>query len=550
MLRSMFSGVSGLRNHQERLDVVGNNISNVNTSGFKRGRATFKDILSQTQQPATSPRENMGGTNPQQIGLGMTMSSIDEIHTQGSLETTGRETDLAIEGDGFFVLGAGEEEMYTRAGNFDVDSQGNLVDLDSGYLVQGYQAEDGEILTDEGADDLSIPLGDTVEAQRTTGIDYDGNLNSEIGSEEEEFDYSEFTSDIDGEIAIDFDIDTDGYVSHKVIDIDDEVDLSDEAYIDSIANDIYDKDFTDLDESEENELLNNINYALQGGETDEYVGIVVDGEGLYILSETDGDVAELSNTDDELVKYDGFTPESGWVEFKDENNILTAINYETERTTIEIFDRQGQEHGLTINFAKKHQNEWEIEIEELGVEETIEFDNSGRVETGGEITLTYDDIEELGADAKFESGDEITIDLESVTQSAGSTTANAEADGFMQGNLDTFEIDSAGVITGIYDNGETRTLGQLELATFSNPEGLSKEGDNMFRETTNSGSANKGTADSGGRGSIAPGTLEMSNVDMAEEFTDMIITQRGFQANSRTISTSDEILEELVNMVL
>jgi flagellar hook protein FlgE len=184
MMRSLFSGVSGLKNHQTRMDVIGNNISNVNTYGFKASRVTFQDMLSQTIAGAAKPEENKGGVNPKQIGLGMTIASIDRIFSQGSLQTTGNQTDLAISGDGFFIVSDGDKKFYTRSGTFGLDKNGSLVNPANGLKVQGYMAEKnakGEmIVRDNGGatQDLVIPVYSKVEAKETSNIRYKCNLDS------------------------------------------------------------------------------------------------------------------------------------------------------------------------------------------------------------------------------------------------------------------------------------------------------------------------------------------------------------------------------------
>ncbi|MFW5994998.1 MAG: flagellar hook-basal body complex protein, partial [Spirochaetia bacterium] len=180
MMRSLYSGVSGLQNHQTRMDVIGNNVSNVNTNGYKRGRATFQDLISQRIQGAASPDARRGGVNPQQVGLGMNVATIDTLHEQGSLESTGQKDDLAIQGDGFFVLRDGEDQVYTRAGNFGLDSDGTLVNPANGMRVQGWQAErvDGDtVLNTSGSiEDLQIPIGGKDPAQATTNVQFASNL--------------------------------------------------------------------------------------------------------------------------------------------------------------------------------------------------------------------------------------------------------------------------------------------------------------------------------------------------------------------------------------
>ena len=184
MMRSLYSGVSGMQNHQTRMDVIGNNISNVNTTGFKRGRVNFQDLISQQMSGAAKPTDELGGVNPKEIGLGMNIASIDTIHTQGSLQTTGIQTDVAISGNGFFVMKAGEKSFYTRAGTFGLDNQGTLVNPGNGMRVQGWQAKDmgGRLVlnTSSQTEDLVIPVGSKIAARATTNVDYACNLDKRL----------------------------------------------------------------------------------------------------------------------------------------------------------------------------------------------------------------------------------------------------------------------------------------------------------------------------------------------------------------------------------
>ena len=181
MMRSLYSGVSGMQNHQTRLDVIGNNVSNVNTTGFKRGRVNFQDMISQQLTGAAKPTEEVGGVNPKEVGLGMTVASIDTIFTQGNLQSTGVSTDIAIQGNGFFVLKNGQETFYTRAGTFGVDSEGTLVNPANGLRVQGWMAQEvnGEMVinTAGSTEDLIIPIGQKDAAKATTNVDFACNLN-------------------------------------------------------------------------------------------------------------------------------------------------------------------------------------------------------------------------------------------------------------------------------------------------------------------------------------------------------------------------------------
>ncbi|MGB4045897.1 MAG: flagellar hook-basal body complex protein, partial [Halanaerobiales bacterium] len=178
MLRSMYAGVSGLKTHQTRMDVIGNNIANVNTTGFKASRVTFKEMLSQTLSGAKAPQDNRGGMNPQQVGLGVSLGSIDTNHVQGNLQSTGLGTDLAIQGNGYFIVNNGTQNFYTRAGALTLDENGNLVNASNGYIMQGWLANNGIINTNSPLTGIRIPIGDTMAPQASTEAVFAGNLNA------------------------------------------------------------------------------------------------------------------------------------------------------------------------------------------------------------------------------------------------------------------------------------------------------------------------------------------------------------------------------------
>lgn len=410
MMRSMFSGVTGLRNHQVKMDVIGNNIANVNTVGFKKSRVTFQDTLSQTMRGAASPQGNRGGTNPMQVGLGMTIASIDTIHSSSSAEYTGNMTDLSIEGDGYFIVGDGLDMFYTRAGNFGFDENGNLINTANGLKVMGWQdTEKHEVPADKSPQSIGsieIRKGMMIPASATTEISFAKNLNAET-----------------------------------------------------------------------------------------------------------------------------------------ENNGTYSLPFK-------VYDSLGCAHNLTIEFEKTNANEWGYNITSTDSNVTnianntgtITFDNDGNCNIPAGGTMTFDLAN--GADNMS-----LSIDFSGITQYAKETNVDLSyQNGYPAGTLTDITIDTAGVITGIFDNGYNRQLAQVALANFDNPAGLIKAGQNMYRYSNNSGEPQIGESGTSGRGAIAPGYLEMSNVDLSEEFTQMIITQRGFQANSRIITTSDEMLQELVNL--
>ena len=459
MMRSMFAGVSGLKNHQTRMDVVGNNIANVNTVGFKGSRVTFAEMMSQTLQGAQAPQDNRGGINPQQIGLGVDLASIDTNQTQGSLESTGIGTDLAIDGDGFFRVNDGQQDFYTRAGNFTVDSDGALVSSSNGYKVQGWMADnDGNINTNDPVEDLEIPIGDSISGRASSFARFNGNLAPDI---DERTTTVEVFNSLGGRHSIELELEN--------IEVDNDHPNVWQINLESISNtENGDGEFKFLDENDEELSLS-----------------VGDFESVAIKFDTSGN----------LESY-------GYIE--EDNGVF---NFETEDDNGTSIDR------ISLGFNPG-------------------AGSGGAPEDDGEIPENVD----------------VNLDFSIVTQNEGQTTVDASSDGYEFGFLDSFGIDNRGIITGNYTNGINQQIGQVGLANFSNPSGLVKEGETIFRESQNSGGAQFGEATVGGRGEIAPGTLEMSNVDLAEQFTNMIVTQRGFQANSRSITTSDEMLQELTNL--
>lgn len=409
MMRSMFAGVSGLRAHQTMTDVVANNIANVNTVGFKASRVQFADTLSQLIRGSSGGTgEATGGINPQQVGLGVNVASTNKIFTQGGSQLTGRATDVAITGDGFFSVGFAGENLYTRAGSFSFDDDGFLTDP-TGGVVQGWNsALDGTVNINAPVDGLQVPVNATTPPRATTMVDIAGNLDESV-----------------------------------------------------------------------------------------------------------------------------------------------AIG-ETQSTAIDVIDGLGEVHRMSMDFTKVAANQWEVEVTDpsggsLGTS-TIDFDGAdGSLITAVPPSFTFTPP----------AGSAITFDLnigspgavDGLTQYAGAASAQAvDQDGLEIGSLRSFAIASDGTLSGVFSNGQTSILGQLAITTFSNPAGLLSAGDSRYRGTNASGQALIGTPNSAGRGGIAAGTLEMSNVDLAEEFTNLIIAQRGFQANSHIITVSDEMIQELVNL--
>jgi flagellar hook protein FlgE len=460
MMRSLYAGVSGLQNHQVRMDVVGNNISNVNTYGFKKGRVNFQDLISQNLQGAARPTEELGGVNPKQVGLGMNIASIDTIHIQGSLQSTGVMSDLAILGEGFFIMRDGEKNLYTRDGTFGIDQDGVLVDPGTGMRVQGWAAEiiDNKPVINPSSTigDLVIPIGSKDPAAATTEVKLACNLNKNTPEIEEGA----------GERAV-----IEGTWTATV----------------------------DIRDAFGGIHTLRLDFTRRPGEVNRWnAAVTVDPEfgGANTLVEVGPDGNNGTN--------------NFIVEFNNLGTLQAAEDGAGDRVTQEL----------------------------LQVQVSFEVANTVPGEDGAAIRQTFNlDLGEVGAAEN------------AMTQYASpSSTKVFEQNGFGMGYMESYVIDQSGVISGIFSNGNNRPLGQIALAGFINPGGLEKQGENVYAVTNNSGIARIDPVGVAGKGKILAGNLEMSNVDLAEQFTDMIVTQRGFQANSRTIQTADQLLQELLTL--
>ena len=461
MMRSLYSGVSGLQNHQTRMDVIGNNISNVNTNGFKRGRVNFQDMISQQMSGAAKPTDELGGVNPKEVGLGMTIASIDNVFTQGNLQSTGVSTDLAIQGNGFFLLKSGEESFYTRNGAFGLDRDGTLVNPANGMRVQGWMAEEvnGQMLVSTAAtpEDLIIPVGSKDPARETTNVNFACNLNKN-------------TPEImEGASAEDIYKGTWG---------------TEQKIYDSFGN----------------EHMLSVSFQRVPGNPNQWQATV----------QIDPDNADYTQTRVGLGTTDGMG-----------------------NTFLVNFDNYGALASISDSAGNLSNTEGQIVIQTSFAVAESNPDAEGNPYRQ---TLNIN----LGTIGSFK---------DTITQSASKSTTKAfYQDGYTMGYLDNFKIDSSGIITGVYSNGTNRTIGQIALASFANDRGLEKAGDNTYVESNNSGMARIGESGVAGKGTLMAGALEMSNVDLSEQMVDMIVTQRGFQSNAKTIQTSDTLLETVLSL--
>ena len=404
MMRALFAGVSGLRNHLIRMDVIGNNIANVNTVGFKSSRVTFKEAFVQLVSGASRPGTTLGGTNPVEIGTGVAVGSIDQSFAQGSLESTGQPLDLAIQGDAFFVMNSGQGNVFTRAGNLQLDADGNLVNPGTGYVVQGLVADAlGSFSGSSSIGNIKIALTDKAPAQATGNITLTGNLDS------------------------------------------------------------------------------------------------------------------------------------------------TAAVGATHQMAITTYDGAGTPHQLTLLFTNTAPGQWDWTASSPDAavgpagNGTVSFSPNGALASfsypagGTDITLTPTGSA-VPYTIKIDPGTINGLDGLVGTFGASNAVVNGQ-DGYQAGDLVNITVDTNGVITGIFSNGKPRALAQIALATFNNPGGLARTNNGMYQNTANSGTAVVGFVGGTSRSTITPGALEGSNVDISTEFTNMIITQRGFQANAKVVTT-------------
>ena len=439
---AIYTGVSGLLAHQRRMDVVANNIANVNTVGFRGSNVEFQDIMSQTLEGGSAPNGNFAGTNPLQVGLGVDVGSISINPNEGSIQDTGVVTDLAIQGNGLFVLSDGATNFYTRDGSFGRNANGVLIDPATGLKVVGYSANaSGVVNTNAAPGDITIPIGTSSIVSATKNAVLAGNLDSNAAN---------------------------GTVVQRTMRVYDSL---------GTARDVQ------------------VTFTKRAQVTD------------------------------------GGTPYNAWLwsaEYGTGNNVT---NVPAGESGVVLFDANGAFHaeGSIDNGA----------TDTFKARSTLPSPNAISIPatllTGGSVPVTP---------VEFKTDFSKVTDL-----SASSDISLNTQDGLAPGVMNDFTIAADGTISGVYSNGLTQVVGQIALANFANIGGLARNGSNMFVETPASGVPQIGVPKTGGRGSVAGGELEGSNVDLSTEFSNMIVTERGYQANSRTITVADTLLQEAVNLV-
>ncbi len=573
MLKSLYSGVSGLQSHQIAMDVESNNIANVNTVGYKYSRANFSDLLAQTNQIATAPQGALGGKNAMQVGLGTTANSVTRIHSQGSIQNTDKNTDVAIQGDGFFVVSSdgGNTYKYTRSGDFKFDGAGNFVD-NNGFIVQGWMRDEetGKVDSTAPIGDIQIPAGLTTPANASTQIDLKANLNS--GSTVTQFaptfalDNTGATTDVDAyneDMAYLFN--ASGEAFNLVTGQGFEMSLDDGATWQAFT----------YDPVGGNGAAGDGNFQTVNGLREELssflgVDVIVTAEGKFEINNTSGAALNISVQDIAANPNNKFSSNFSTLIGSIQpgaTKTSQAVNAATHSSSIDIFDSLGSKHTVKLDFRKESGAAgttwtWSAEVPKPGDLNSNLSPNENKI-WGGSIQF-----DENGALSGFtppnldftanngsSTNQNINLNFGSIGGFDGitsfdskSATSGISQDGYPGGDLLGIRIDQSGTLIGSFSNGRSFGLAQISMAKFSNNEGLVGDGGNVYLQSANSGDPIIGTAATAGRGFMQSSALEASNVDLSKSLTNLIIIQRGYQANGKTITTSDTLLETLIGL--
>ena len=562
---ALSAGVSGLKAFQTMLDVAGNNIANVNTVGFKGSSVTFAEMLSQTIRQASGPSGNLGGVNPQQMGSGVNVASIKRDMSQGSIETTGQDLDVAIDGAGYFVLNDGLQDNFTRIGSFAVDADNTLVDPSTGYKVQrtGSYGE-AEGFQTAGDSSIHIPWDSAMPANATSEIVLNGNLRSSNGTP----------------------------TTHKLI--------ADLAFTTGSGDQVATSDTEIQDLDQLSGVLAGTGEILISGTTED--GTVFTDESItFVAGDTMDDVlAQITNlfndstatlNADGKIVVTGNTPGyslaqiTGMTYVPDAAEDLTIPTYfdysviggeDSKTFKISVYDDMGEDHILTGTFVKTTTNNvWDLVVHSIDGERTgswsdYDIQNSSALNrrvsgiefnTNGSYKGLTSTSESASFSVQFENNPSVTqtisLDLGTADEFTGltqfysqqSSAAALTQDGYEAGSLSSVTIDNSGMIVGTFTNGVKVNIAALQIGMFQNPGGLEATGSGYFLPTANSGDAIATMAGSGGSGNITGKSLEKSNVDIATEFVNLMQAQNGYQANSRTIRVANDVLRELTNLI-
>lgn len=564
MSGSLQTAVLGMRAYQEMLNVAGNNLANADTTAYKEGRITFNDMFSRTLSRGSRASEDIGGTNPVQIGRGVRVSMVGKNMSQGSFTSTEKDFDFAIDGEGFFVVYDGIGDVYTRDGTFDVDADGYLIDPPTGFRLQriGSIGEENGFQT-PGNTDIKIPYKTELPGQHTSTIEFSGNLSAS--------EYGSTTSRLEGDV--DYRLIGGGMASAS----------NQFGSVEQL------QDFTDGD-----------TIQITGHRRD---GTAVSGTFTYGPGADGIQVQDLLDTIQSTFGGPSEVEtsfEDGKITVKDarEGYSLLDVNLSSsahpeatpgdfdyarvggvasQTTSITIYDRQSRTHHVTGTFVRQAESEhtWDFVINRTsdaeGVSDRriagITFDENGTYQgvagTDG-FGHSEDDpgYEFLDGDVTFsfpgiDTPQKVEADFgrpgfyDGLTQLGGDSSAGAvDQDGYGTGSLQRITVDSEGTLRGTFSNGESLDIAAVAIATFDNVQGLERAGSNYYRHTPAAGAIVTTRATQGRAGRVRQNVLEDSNVDIAREFTSLIVAQRGFQMNSRTVRVTNNILQQLASIVI
>ena len=570
---ALFTGLAGLNVNARRLEVIGNNIANINTTAFKSSRVVFSPTFSRDFSLGTAPSGDSGGANPTQVGLGVTIAGTQRNFSNGGISNTGVSTDLALEGPGFFIVNRGDQQYFTRAGAFQRNSLNQLTTI-QGDRVQGYGIDEDFVLQTGSLVDITIPLGTLPLQQATSSVIFNGNLN-QAGPTATQGSLLQFT---DAAIASGATLLTALGGGTAVV-----------------AGD----EFRVSGASRGGKLVPDAVFTVGGGSTiddlmtflQDALGVVPDG-GFTTGEPTGGPEPGDYTVSAGLVDFVGnwgtandLVIDAGNLQLLDSTGAgktnplgvakLASADGESVRTSFTAYDSVGNSIAIDVTMVKAFQDStgtyWRSFLHSdddtdlaLALESgdrtgtfsdampLLQFDEFGRIlPTSAQIPVEIDrlnigSVDPLNVTLNFASGSDAVTSISD--EGGGSTLVATFQDGAPLGVLSSFSVGTDGVITGGFTNGLTRTIGQIAIGVFTNPEGLIDVGDNLFRTGANSGAALITTPLNLGAGRILGGALELSNTDLSQEFINMILTSTGYSASSRVITTTDQLIQQLLTL--
>ncbi|MCX5661145.1 MAG: flagellar hook-basal body complex protein [Planctomycetota bacterium] len=564
---ALYSGLSGLAANSQLITVAGNNLANVNTTAFKSSRADFESQFSETLSPGSAPSSALGGTNPEQIGLGTRLGGITRNLKEGSIQPTGNPGDIALEGKGYFVVNVDGSQRFTRAGDFKLDRDQDLV-TSTGARLQGYAVDENYNILPGQLADLNVPLGNLTLAEATKNVRFNGNLNvsgdpnSTRANVTGQTLYSDsaHTTPATGATALTSLFDSTGtpvFSTGSVITIAGATKGGATLPTHTFEVGATNTTGSDTTGTTYQDLADFFNGTLgvDTSITGDPAGVAVTA-GQLAITGNGGSVNDIALDSSQVSVVTGSTTAQPLAFTKN-----AASDGESVRTAFVAYDSVGAPVTIDLSMAMESKTSsgttWRYyaqsddgsSVGRVVGTGTLSFDTSGHL-----LDPTTDTVTLQRAATGAAPSQDVTLNfggqggLSAFSNSASQITATT-LDGSPIGTLESFAVGSDGMVTGIFSNTRTRTLGQVALATFANPEGLTDQGGNLFSASASSGDAGIVTPGMGGTGGLVGGALELSNVDLSQEFVNLISASTGFSANSRVLTTSDRLIQELLQTI-